>query len=220
MNVFSFCLYGDKDKYCLGLIENIKIIQEYFPTWKIFVYHANDVPNEIMEKIKEYKNILVRPTRVDGPINMIHRFYAIDEPAVETMIVRDADSRINARDRWTINQWLNSGKGAHIIRDHPYHNAYIMGGMWGIHKYLLKTTINSLFEKYRNQHKNLHGEDQFFLQRVIYPLISKDALYHCCIQKTLNEIITPIPFPVVNGEFIGQVVEYDNMRNPIPNHIY
>jgi len=202
MNVFSFCLYGNRDKYCLGMIENLKLIKEHFPSWSVFIYYAPDVPQTILSRIQEFSRVFLKPTGVLGPINMIHRFFAIDEDAVDTMVVRDADSRVHSRDRWAIQEWVKSDKHAHIIRDHPYHGAYIMGGVWGLKKGYLTQTMTSLFEAYRAYHRNEHGEDQHFLARIIYPLICRDALYHCRIRKTQEEHIVPIPFPFQNGEFI------------------
>ena len=219
MRVFSFCLYGDRDKYCLGMIENLKIIAEHFPEWFVFIYYAPDVPSHIISRLQEFSRVLLKPTGVLGPINMIHRFFAIDEEAVDVMVVRDADSRIHARDRWTICAWMENAKKAHIIRDHQYHVAAIMGGMWGLKKGLLSQSVRSLFELYRNQHKNEHGEDQYFLARVIYPLIYRDTLFHACVRMYKSELIAPIPFRVQNGEFIGQVVEYQNGL-PVPTMEY
>ena len=215
MKVFSFCLYGNRDKYCLGLIENLKLIAEHFPSWVTFVYFASDVPDHILSRLREFSRVLLKPTNDVGANNMIHRFFAIDEDAVDTMVVRDADSRIHSRDRWAINAWLSSGKMAHIVRDHPYHGAFMMGGVWGVRKGILTQSIRSLFESYRSQHRNAHGEDQYFLSRVIYPLLCRDALYHCCIKVGKHEVLSPIPFPVQNGEFIGQAVEYQN-GIPVP----
>jgi hypothetical protein len=215
MKVFSFCLYGDRDKYCLGILENLKIIQETFPSWVTFVYYASDVPELILTRIQEFPRVFLKPTGVHGPINMIHRFFAIDEDAVDIMIVRDADSRIHTRDQWTINEWLQSEKKAHIVRDHQFHNAYIMGGVWGLKKGLLAQTVTGLFEAYRSQHRNQHWEDQHFLARVVYPLIHQDALFHGCIRMHHSENIILIPFPLQDGEFIGQVVEYQN-GIPVP----
>jgi len=219
MRVFSFCLYGDRDKYCLGMIDNLKIITEYFPSWFVFIYYAPDVPAAILSRLGEFSRVLLKPTGVHGATNMIYRFFAIDEEAVDTMVVRDADSRIHARDRWSISAWLDNAKKAHIIRDHPYHSAAIMGGMWGLKKGLLSQTMRTLFEAYQNQHKNEHGADQCFLARVVYPLIYRDALFHACIRMHPTEFIVKIPFPVQNGEFIGQAVEYHNGL-PVPTMEY
>ena len=44
--VISFSLYGKLDFYCLGLIENIDLINEKYNDWKIYVYYAN-IPENI-----------------------------------------------------------------------------------------------------------------------------------------------------------------------------
>ena len=31
-----------------------------------------------------------------------------------------------------VNEFLNSSKLVHVMRDNPYHNVPILGGMWGI----------------------------------------------------------------------------------------
>lgn len=215
MKVFSFCLYGNRDKYCLGMLENLKLIQEHFPTWSTFVYYASDVPSEILSRIQGFPRVFLKPTGAEGATNTIHRFFAIDEEAVDVMVIRDADSRIHERDRWAIQAWLDSPKKAHIIRDHPYHGAAIMAGMWGLKKGLLSQSIRSIFESCQNQYRNEFGIDQSFLAKVIYGLIYHDTLFHACIRMHQSEFIIPIPFPVKNGEFIGQVVEYKNGL-PVP----
>ena len=47
--IISFCLYGNKDLYCLGLIENIDIINKKFKDWVIYVYYAN-ISEKIFDK--------------------------------------------------------------------------------------------------------------------------------------------------------------------------
>lgn len=46
-------------------------------------------------------------------------------------IVRDSDSRLNARDRIAVEEWIESGKPIHSIRDHVNHCFPMNGGMWG-----------------------------------------------------------------------------------------
>jgi hypothetical protein len=196
------------------MIENLELIREHFPTWKTFVYIGNDVPIHIIERIQQFENTVIKYTNDTGANNMIHRFYAIDEPDVQRMVVRDADSRVHERDRWAIRRWIESGKGSHIIRDHRYHTTYIMGGVFGIQKGTLRFPVSRLFEHYRHRHRNQHGYDQFFLKDVIYPLIKENAIIFGEIRYP-GENPEVIPFPIQNGEFIGQVVEYPNgIRTP------
>ena len=50
---------------------------------------------------------------------------------MEVFLSRDLDSRLNAREAAAVAEFLQSGAGVHIMRDHPAHAAVMMGGMWG-----------------------------------------------------------------------------------------
>ena len=91
---------------------------------------------------------------------------------------RDLDSRINDRELAAVNEWLDSEKPFHIIRDHIDHgHVPILAGLWGTR------TSNSLIrynwiESWKNGLKDpalmfsspeSFGPDQTFLQR--YTLI-------------------------------------------------
>ena len=47
-----------------------------------------------------------------------------------------------------VNEWLDSGKLAHVMKDHPFHGDLILAGMWGlrldIHKDLIEKWWNIL----------------------------------------------------------------------------
>ena len=47
------------------------------------------------------------------------------------MLSRDLDSRPTRREVAAVEEWLDSSKAVHIMRDHPSHKAAIMAGMWG-----------------------------------------------------------------------------------------
>lgn len=46
-------------------------------------------------------------------------------------IVRDSDSRLNARDRFAVEEWIRSNKSVHSVRDHVNHCRPLNGGLWG-----------------------------------------------------------------------------------------
>jgi hypothetical protein len=113
---FSFCIYnGYNPLYYVGLLENIELIQKHFPEAFIYIYIGNDVPDWYVIELRVRKNVILRFTGETGPRNMIHRFFAIDEPEVDIMLVRDADSRVHWKDRWAIREFLNtpSANGNH-----------------------------------------------------------------------------------------------------------
>lgn len=209
MKVFSFCLYGSNPKYTLGMIENIKIINEKFKEWYTYIYY-NNVPEDILNKIKEYTNVVLLNSEYTEAKTMLDRFKPIDNIDVEIMIVRDADSRIHNRDIWAINQFIMSNKKFHIIRDHIWHKTSILGGLWAVKKNLIKFNIQESIKKFEIFQKNKVQVDQTYLTRVIYPVIKNDVLIHGCIQMFQEEIVIPFPCPVQNNDFCGQVIDYKN----------
>ena len=47
---------------------------------------------------------------------------------VDTLMSRDSDSVIITREQDAVAEWLASNKTFHIMRDHPYHNLFFLGG--------------------------------------------------------------------------------------------
>lgn len=207
MNVFSFCLYNSyNDFYYEGLVENVRLIQQHFPGWGIFVYIGNDVPASFVE-ILETKGVHIRYTNAIGPINMIHRYLAIEEPGVDLMIVRDADSRVHWKDRWAINEFVKSSFLAHAIRDNPVHCIPMMGGLWGLRR-SGSVPVYSCFQHYLENQQILSdiGKDQTFLNLYIWPRVAHSLLVHTSIAyNTGRDTLVPFPFKWTNDIYCGRI---------------
>merc|ERR1711976_480857 len=76
---------------------------------------------------------------------LIWRFFPILDQDVDVLLVRDLDSHISRREVSAVNEFLNSSKDFHIMRDHPFHIQPIMGGLWGIRLTLNRTKHESNF---------------------------------------------------------------------------
>ncbi len=219
VNVFSFCLYGPPNpKYYTGLLENVFLAGKHFPTWKVYVYYGADVDPAIIDHLSVCTSVVLRPTGLLGAANMIRRFFAIDEPDVDLMMVRDADSRIHWKDRWAIREFLAKPEFvAHTIRDHKEHTAYIMGGLWG----LRKSAGIHMETEYANYHEDLtkghrHAHDQNFLADVVYPKVVLKLLVHYSGGKRLEkEHCVPFPFDWSGDTHCGKV-EDSFVDNPQP----
>ena len=65
-------------------------------------------------------------------------------------VVRDADSRLNVRERFAVEEWIQSGTEVHAMHDHMNHGQNLNGGMWGatqsscVRDALLKNMNNDL----------------------------------------------------------------------------
>ena len=219
VNVISFCLYGPYNpKYYIGLLENIFLIGKYFPDWKVYIYYAPDVTEQMVNHLKACSSVLLRETDELGPINMIHRFYAIDEPGVDLMLVRDADSRVHWKDRWAIREFVKHPEFiAHTIRDNIEHTASMMGGLWGIRK-SAGLTIRDEYSSYKEDTEKGHrqGHDQNFLGDVIYPKVVYRMLVHYSNnRRKIGENAVEFPFDWVNDIYCGRIeLEYLEYLEP------
>ena len=108
---------------------------------------------------------------------LLWRFFVSDDPSIDFFIVRDVDARINPQERIAVDQWIESGKNFHIIRDHPVHTELIHSGLWGGRSQMLPNLKNVLDNEYSDQIK-VHFFDQQFLREFVWPLIKNDAITH------------------------------------------
>ena len=167
----AFSIYGDNPKYLNGLLRNLKVSNFFYPGWIIYIYYNSSVPIEVINQIKNEKNIQLRDMSNSQLPCIMWRFLVNDELSVNAFIDRDADSRINIREAVAVHEWLNSTRKLHIMRDHPHHNFKILGGMWGLKNSRLNMLelINIYLLKCRSNYKlDSKMIDQDFLKDVIY----------------------------------------------------
>lgn len=207
--IISFSLWGDNPKYTIGAIKNAELSKTIYPNWICRFYCGRSVPSDIIEKLKSYDNVEVIEMNEDGDWNgMFWRFYACED--ADIMISRDTDSRLSVREKSAVDEWINSDKDFHIMRDHPYHNALILGGMWGVRNGLLKDITTIINEYYKG---NFWQVDQNFLKEKIYPLIKNNSFIH---DEYMNFESWKTLFPVKrnNKEFVGDVFDENDVRHP------
>jgi hypothetical protein len=219
VNVFSFTLFGSSDKYCKGLLRNIELIHEFFPDFETWVYLGNDVPAHILQALQESKNVRCIFTGEVGLVNKFYRLFAIDSPEVDVCFVRDADSRIFARDRSTVKDFLESDKLFHIVRDHPNHNHKIMAGIISIRKGLLSQNLQDIFDEYRKSNEVItFWNDQEFLREIFYPRVLSVSMIHDDLQQfEPYSMKTRFKEPIGDAlHFVGQVYEFDENGNEYP----
>ena len=98
--VISFGLYGAKEKYTVGAVRNAELASTYFPGWICRYYITSDVPDEIVLALKALNaEINYIPKGMGYSSGMFWRFMVASDSSVDRFIVRDVDSRLNARDR-------------------------------------------------------------------------------------------------------------------------
>lgn len=204
MKIVSFSLWGDNPNYTIGALRNAELVNEIYPGWISRFYCGNSVPQDLLGELKSIPNTQVVEMGVPGDWNgMFWRFYPASESDVDVFISRDSDSRIDSREKSAVDEWLLSNKKVHIMRDHPYHQSFMLGGMWGAKR----GAIDNIKEKIDFFFKvNSWGIDQNFLNNMIYPFVQSDIFVH---DEYFNYNSDKRNFPTarINNNFVGQRVD-------------
>jgi len=211
MKYVSFSLWGDKKIYNVGVLKNAELCKSIYKDWQMSVFYDSSVPSDIIEKLNEL-NVVTVDVSDKNIYGMFWRFFAVDLPNAEYCIFRDADSRLSHREKLAVDEWIESGKSIHVMRDHlahkiPYGNNKlgILGGMWGIK--VGSVPLSDMVEKYAKNKQLSYGSDQTFL-KTIYSIFESDRFTH-------DDFFEKKPFPIEreNGRFVGQRI--DENENPL-----
>jgi len=219
VNVISFAVWGDSPVYNYGLLENCCIIRERLPNFKVFVFHNDSLPHEIIEALKSLGMIrLKKKSNVSDVKNTMWRFIPAFNKRINICLVRDADSRIGENELYAIAQWLETDKDFHIIRDHVMHRRRIMAGMWGCRNQIL-VPYKKHFKKFINEYQDNNWIiDEIFLEKIIYPKIVSKAHINASHNRYEKH---SVGFPKINPNenYVGCVEEenFDFIRKRFPD---
>jgi len=202
----SFSLWGDKPLYNIGAIRNAEIWKTIYPEWDMIVYYDNSVPKETIDSLVSLNVTTIDMTN-SGTYGMFWRFFAVSLPNCELAIFRDTDSRISIREKMAVDEWIESKKSLHVMRDHPAHgipygnnSLGILGGMWGIKNGTIP--LMDMMQNFFSSGKVMvYGDDQRFLKSV-YSILENDRCTH-------DDFFEKKPFPIKreNGRFIGERID-------------
>jgi hypothetical protein len=214
--IISFGLWGDEKKYISGAYKNIELAQNFFPDWICRFYLGTSVSEDVLNKLKSFENVEIVFMGEKGDwSSTFWRFFPASED-VDVMISRDVDSRLSLREKIAIDEWLNSDKGFHIIRDHPYHRAKIQAGLLGVKKGVLKNMKTMILEHLKNksgENNDKYGIEEVFLRDYIYPIIENNCFVHDEFTDYNNDIKKSFPIGRIDFEFCGDVFDENDKRD-------
>jgi len=211
MKVVSVSLYGSGAMYLQGAVDNAKLMESIYPGWRMLVFCEDKIPDLIIKQLKELKCVVQTMGRSRGHSGMLWRFASAWNDKHTYTIFRDSDSRLNVREAAAVEAWIESGKSAHCMHDHPHHASLpLFGGMWGIRGGVLKGDCPFRSKFYS---KLPRVGDMRILQKYVLPYVYKDLLRHTSVPVKWGGTNRPFPdHPDFDG-FVGQ--QYTAEGNPI-----
>lgn len=204
-NIIAFSLFGNLPKYCEGAILNAKVAREVYPYWTPLFYVDDTVPIEVIATL-ESEGARVKVAGSSTTPKTMWRFEACDEPSIDRVIFRDADSLVNLREAHAVHEWVESSRCFHTMRDRGSHTALILAGMWGCAPAFLGGS--SMAEAIARWLKTASGidftrfADQYFLSEVVWPL----AREHLCAHDSVFEFGNTLNFSVTIDGRVGDNV--------------
>lgn len=225
--VIAFSLWGNNPKYWFGAKKNIELAKKFYPGW-ILKFYIDESCNEEFVKTLEDEIVEIEIVKSDflgitydgsyphSHQGMFWRFLAYEDTEVEYFLSRDCDSRLSERESLAVSEWIESGKRFHIMRDHPYHQAPILGGMWGAKSDLLRQIDlkSKIIEWNKIKMSYSLGVDQDFLGRIIYPIIFNDSFEHSEFGISYGNQTNSFPTQRKDFEFVGDSFDENDVRHP------
>jgi hypothetical protein len=175
-HLIVYSLYGANPRYTVGAIKNAILSQKY-PDFHLRFYAGESVPDWVTSTLKMFKNVeIVEMLGAEDATAMFWRFYALAELKYDYILVRDVDARLNDREIDMHYEFVESGKGFHIIKDHPTGHSYVISGGMLAAKKTMVHDIHKLIDAWSP--KPAYCNDIEFLERMVWPRIKDDCLIH------------------------------------------
>ncbi len=207
VRLLSFSLYGSDPIYCLGAIRNAELAPEIYPGWRIRFTVDASVPAEVLARLRALGADVVAMHKSLGPeYGKFWRFFVAADPTIEHFACRDADSRLNVREKAAVDEWIASGLPFHLMRDSAHHDRRMLGGMWGGVGGLLPD-IAALVDGWG--HYERWGDSDRFLSQVVWPRIRDRALCHDSFGHFDDGRPFPPHPPLMGTCYVGEIVPVD-----------
>lgn len=173
-NIIAFSLFGTGKRYLDGAIRNAVVARHLYPGWTTRFYIDASIPDPVRKALvangAQLRQVDNLPAARYG---LFWRFLVEDDPDVSIYLIRDADAVLNIRERVAVQDWLDSGRAFHVMRDYPSHCELVLAGLWGAHRGNIGTMGKRVLAhvKANEGRVNDRTSDQKFLASEIWPLM-------------------------------------------------
>lgn len=205
-NIIAFSL-GEPDQDTLrSALLNVRNAMGIYPEWRCRFYLHADAPAPAVRTIVDAGAQVVQ---VSGKGRLrdssLWNLHVLADENVDYFLVRDIRCALNARERAAVDDWLQSGKWFHVMRDHYAHTDLIMPGMWGGAKGGLPN-VRQLLDEIDPAQAGPGSLARTLLGQCIWPRIRGSACIHDSVHRSLNAREFPEHGLLPEGQYVGQVI--------------
>ncbi|MEM9534578.1 MAG: tetratricopeptide repeat protein [Cyanobacteria bacterium P01_E01_bin.45] len=206
VRAIAFSLWGNNRRYLYGALRNILLAPDIYPGWELWFYVDSSVPLAFRNLLAELGGkVLLQPDGQSLRQKLCWRFKVADADTVGYFLVRDIDSVINVREYLAVQEWLESGRWFHIIRDWWTHTDLILAGLWGGVAGVL-SNVDQMLAGYVSKEVETPNIDQWFLRDRVWKYIKVSCLIHDrCFKQAGSR---PLPGPCPGSAFHIGCCEY------------
>ena len=187
------------------MVENARLAREVYPGWEVVVHCERG--HYARARLAALGARVIEHPAEDGHRGMFWRHETADMPQYERVVFRDADSRLNPREKAAVDAWEASGAALHVMRDHRQHRKPIMGGMFGV----LTGKVDFGAARRDWPATGAYGDDEAFLAARIWPVLRADSLVHTSLRPRRARWSFPPHAPW--GGYVGERVALDMPAN-------
>ncbi len=178
-NIISFSLFGDNPKYCENAIINASLTPDIYPHWSCRFYCDSVVPKDVIRRLRALgAEVIVKASTKDRDDMRLWRFLVMGDSSIDRYLVRDCDAIINTKEAKAVEEWIESDKKFHIMRDFYTHTDLILAGMFGGTAELFPNIKEMIEEFHRVKNPNISHQDQLFLREYIWKSIKGSVMIH------------------------------------------
>ncbi|WP_233873451.1 hypothetical protein [Paraburkholderia adhaesiva] len=153
---------------------------QVYPGWTCHYYVDDSVPETVKQRLRNAGAMVleVADSNIARWPRTMWRFAAYDLPDVHRVLFRDADSVVTTREATAVEEWTESDRLFHHMRDHGSHTELMLAGMWGAVAHAMPPMQNLVVEYLRRRPADHHFVDQFFLREMVWPYAHTNLLQH------------------------------------------
>lgn len=208
-NVIVFSLVEPSEEVVRGAIRNATFAHAVYPGWRCRFYVGSNFPVAGQRDILRAGGQIVQVAghgRLKDP--RLWKLHVLGDRKVKYFLMRDPLALVNVRERVAVDNWLESGRHFHVMRDHYSHTELILPGLWGGVNGVIPPVLD-LLKGFAPDLLSSGSLVSALLADRVWPSIRKSV----CIHDRHHSVLRARKFPSLGGlpenEYVGQPMPLD-----------